>query len=99
MQWTGEAMCDAGKIMFGETWSFADIELLRAALDAAVKTQMGEYPVAFLCGKYEGRNEALEEAAKVAESGLLPFSLGGDHILDPATAGTIAENIRALKTP
>ncbi len=42
------------------------------------------------------RDEAFEEAAKIADNVLLPFSIGGDLILDPSTAETIANAIRAL---
>jgi hypothetical protein len=76
MQLTDEAMCAAAKIMFGETWSFVEIEQLREALDAAIKTQgyanaheAGVRSLADDIARIEatGRAEALEEAAAAIE--------------------------------
>jgi hypothetical protein len=39
---------------------------------------------------------ALEAAAKVADRPMLPCDVGGDLLLDPYTAETIADAIRAL---
>lgn len=55
---------------------------------------------AFLRGDrvYETTIDAvLEEAAKVAESAMLPCDIGGDLILDRYTSETIATAIRKLK--
>lgn len=76
---------------------------IRAALDAAAELQGLEtigYRAserAFEGGRRVGRAEALEEAARVAESMMLPCDIGGDLILDPCTAETIAVAIRALR--
>lgn len=45
----------------------------------------------------EQRDIVLEEAAKIAESAMLPCDIGGDLILDRYTSDTIAKAIRALK--
>jgi len=71
---------------------------IRAALDAAVRAQFRAPPPNYTYQMVysSGRVAALEEAAKVAESGMLPCDIGGELFLDPFTTSTIATAIRAL---
>lgn len=108
ISWTDEAV-EGARSAYAEALEATDISVekcMRAALDAAVRAQsvrksdvitLARYNATYNEGYVDGRAEALEEAAKVADRTAKDFRAYRDHFPHAEGAETAAAAIRSLK--